>query len=61
MLDSYADFLMSVLLNININHNMGFFSRIKSYVLIHVIKHDIDPISNVNYRRKIGPVSDNDS
>ena len=24
-------------------------------VLIHVIKHDMDPNSNVNYRRKIGP------
>ena len=22
-----------------------------------LIKHDLDPISNVNYRRKIGPVS----
>ena len=26
------------------------------YVLIHVIKHNMDPNSNVNYRRKIGPV-----
>ena len=25
------------------------------YVMIHVIKHDMDPNSNVNYRRKIGP------
>ena len=24
--------------------------------MIHVIKHDMDPNSNVNYRRKIGPV-----
>ena len=37
------------------DHNMGFFSWIKSYVLIHVIKHDMDADSNVNYRRKIGP------
>ena len=27
----------------------------KSYVMIHVIKHDMDPNSNINYRRKIGP------
>ena len=25
--------------------------------MIHVIKHDMDPNSNVNYRRKIGPVT----
>ena len=24
--------------------------------MIHVIKHNIDPNSNLNYRRKIGPV-----
>ena len=24
--------------------------------MIHVIKHDMDPNSNINYRRKIGPV-----
>ena len=24
--------------------------------MIYVIKHDMDPNSNVNYRRKIGPV-----
>ena len=35
----------------------GIFSWIKSYVLIHVIKHDMDPNSNVNYRRKIGTLS----
>ena len=40
-----------VMLSININHNMGF------YVLIHVIKHDMDPNSNVNYRRKIDPMN----
>ena len=45
-----------VMLSINMNHNMGFFHG-KSYVLIHVIKHDMDPNSNINYRRKIGPVS----
>ena len=28
----------------------------KFYVMIHVIKHDMDPNSNKNYRRKIGPV-----
>ena len=28
----------------------------KSYVMIHVIKHDMDPNSNINYRRKIGPM-----
>ena len=33
----------------------GIFSWIKPYVLIHVIKHDMDPNSNVN-RRKIGPI-----
>ena len=27
----------------------------KSYVLIHVIKHDMDPNSNINYRRKKRP------
>ena len=27
----------------------------KSYVMIHVIKHDMDPNSNINYRRKIAP------
>ena len=25
--------------------------------MIHVIKHDMDPNSNINYRRKIGPKS----
>ena len=25
----------------------------KSYIMIHVIKHDMDPNSNINYRRKI--------
>ena len=24
--------------------------------MIHVIKHDMDPNSNINYSRKIGPV-----
>ena len=38
------------MLRININHNMK-----KSYVMIHVIKHDMDPNSNINYRRKIAP------
>ena len=28
----------------------------KSYVMIHVIKHDMDPNSNINYRRKILPM-----
>ena len=28
----------------------------KSYIMIHVIKHDIDPNSNINYSRKIGPM-----
>ena len=28
----------------------------KSYVMIHVIKHNIDPNSNLNYRRKNGPL-----
>ena len=27
----------------------------KFYVMIHVIKHDMDPNSNINYRRKIPP------
>ena len=27
------------------------------YVMIHVIEHDMDPNSNINYRRKIPPVS----
>ena len=30
----------------------------KSYVMIHVIKHNMDPNSNINYRRKIGPAFD---
>ena len=38
------------MLRININHNMK-----KSYVMIHVIKHDMDLNSNINYRRKIAP------
>jgi hypothetical protein len=29
----------------------------KFYVMIHVIKHDMDPNSNINYCRKIGPVT----
>ena len=29
----------------------------KSYVMIDVIKHDMDPNSNINYHRKIGPLS----
>ena len=33
-----------------------FLRRIRLYVLIHVIKHDMDPNSNISYRRKIGPV-----
>ena len=28
----------------------------ESYVMIHVIKHDMDPNSNINYRRKIPPL-----
>ena len=39
------------MISINMNHNIG------SYVMIHVIKHDMDPNSNINYRRKIGPLS----
>ena len=31
----------------------------ESYVMIHVIKQDMDPNSNVNYRRKIGPMTGN--
>ena len=34
-----------------------FLRRIRLYVLIHVIKHDMDPNSNISYRRKIGPVA----
>ena len=34
------------------NHKIGFFH---GNVMIHVIKHDIDPNSNINYSRKIGP------
>ena len=26
--------------------------------MIHVIKHDMDPNSNINYRRKIPPLSE---
>ena len=33
----------------------------KSYVMIHLIKHDMDPNSNINYRRKIGPMNSLDS
>jgi hypothetical protein len=29
----------------------------KSYVMIHVIKHEMDPNSDINYGRKIGPLS----
>ena len=29
----------------------------KSYVMIHVIKHDMDPNMDLNYSRKIGPAS----
>ena len=28
----------------------------KTYVMIHVIKHDMDLNSNINYRRKIPPM-----
>ena len=28
----------------------------KSYGLIHVIKHDMDPNRNLNYHRKIDPM-----
>ena len=41
---------------LNMNHNIRFFSLKKSYVMIHVIKHDMDPNSNINYRRKIPPL-----
>ena len=27
----------------------------KSYVMIHVIKHDMDPNMDLNHSRKIGP------
>ena len=40
------------MLSINMNNNMK-----KPYVMIHVIKHDMDPNSNINYRRKIPPLS----
>ena len=30
----------------------------KSYVMIHVIKHDMDPNMDLNYSRKIGPMND---
>ena len=32
------------------------FSWKKSYVMIYVIKHEIDPNSNINNSRKIGPI-----
>ena len=44
------------MLSINMNQNIGFFPEKKTYVMIHVIKHDMDPNSNINYSRKIGPV-----
>ena len=28
----------------------------ESYVMIHVIKHDMDPNMDLNYSRKIGPM-----
>ena len=28
----------------------------KSYVMVYVIKHDMDPNMDLNYSRKIGPV-----
>ena len=31
-------------------------SQSKFYVKIHVIKHDMDPNSNINYSRKIPPL-----
>ena len=34
------------------------FSMKNSYVMIHVIKYDMDPNSNINYRRKIGPMKE---
>ena len=30
----------------------------KSYVMIHVIKHDMDPNMDLNYSRKIGPTNE---
>ena len=45
------------IISINMNHRI--FSWKTSYdfcdVMIHVIKHDMDPNSNVNYRKKFGP------
>ena len=41
---------------INMNQKIGFFSMKKLYVMIHVIKHDMDPNSNKNYSRKIEPM-----
>ena len=44
------------MLSINMNHDIGLFSLKNSYVMIHVIKHNMDPNSNINYRRKIPPI-----
>ena len=41
-------------ISINMNHNIGFFHG--KNVMIHVIKHDMDPNSNINYSRKIAPI-----
>ena len=46
-----------VSLAFNMNHNIGFFSMKKSYVMIYLINHDMDPNSNINYRRKIPSVT----
>ena len=43
--------------NLCLNVPVNKFSQ-NFYVKIHVIKHDMDPNSNINYSRKIPPLSD---
>ena len=45
------------MLSVNINHNIDFFFHEKTYVMIHVIKHDMDHNMDLNYRRKIHPMN----
>ena len=44
------------MLSVNINHNIDFFFHEKTYVMIHVIKHDMDHNMDLNDRRKIRPM-----
>ena len=44
------------MLSVNMNQNIGFFPEKHTYLMIHVIKHDMDPNSNINYRFKIPPM-----